>query len=190
MPPSTDASPSQPDVVLNLFRVLADANPHAIVILDRQGRIVLANTATERLFGLPNNQLIGRDAEQLVPGFFEGRPPTEREQWFIEKSQEYKTGKEFEAETAQGKRFPVEVGLNSVKTEKGFFVFCSITDASVRKKAQTALEDSQAIYKSLVENLPINIIRKDRDGKLDFVNRLYCETMNAPAEELIGKTDF
>lgn len=190
MAPSTDASPSQPDVVLNLFRVLADANPHAIVILDRQGRIVLANTATERLFGLSAQDLIGQDAERLVPGLFEGTPPAERESWFLEKSPDFKTGKEMEAQAERGRHFPVEVGLNSVKTEKGFFVFCSITDASDRKQALAALEYSQAIYKSLVENLPINIIRKNREGQLVFVNRLYCETMNAAEDELIGKTDF
>ena len=41
-------------------------------------------------------------------------------------------------------------GLNPVKTDKGFFVFCSLVDLSDRKQVQAALEDSHAIHESLV----------------------------------------
>ena len=190
MPPRTDAVPSQPDAILSLFRVLADSNPHAILILDRLGRIVLANSATETLFGYTGKDLVGREAEVIVPGLFEETPEALREQFFLDVAAKSKNGRELEGCHEKGRRFPVEVGLNPVKTEKGFFVFCSILDASERKEAQVALEDSEAIYKSLVESLPINIIRKDREGRLVFVNRLYSETMNRPAGELLGKDDF
>jgi protein-histidine pros-kinase len=155
MAPGTDASPSQPDVVLNLFRVLADSNPQAILIMDRQGRIVLVNTAAERLFGYSSNQLVSQEAEILVPGLCGDTPAEEREQLFLEQSDHLKNGRELEGIHKDGRRFPVEVGLNPVKTERGFFAFCSIFDVSDRKQAQTALEDSHAIHKSLVENLPI-----------------------------------
>ncbi len=187
---ATDTSPSQPDVILNLFRVLAEANPNALIILDRHGQIVLTNSATEDIFGHAGHQLVGQEAEVLVPGLFEGIPPEHREQHFLAKAQTHKNGHEWEGLHQRGRRFPVEVGLNPVKSGQGFFVFCSIADVSEKKKAQAALEDSQAIYKSLVENLPLNILRKNREGKLVFVNRLYCETMNRPESELLGKDDF
>ena len=186
----TSASSAHPDLVLNLFRVLADANPQAILVLDRQGRIVLTNSATGSLFGYPCNELIGREADLLVPGIFENTPPAKREQLFLEEAERLRCAQELEGQNQAGERFPIEAGLNPVKTEQGFFVFCSICDVSDRKQVQAALEDSEAIYKSLVENLPINIIRKDREGRLVFVNRQYCETMNRPEEELIGKNDF
>lgn len=190
MAPSTDASASQPDVVLNLFRVLADSNPQPILIMDRQGRIVLVNSATESLFGYAGKQLIGQEADFLVPGFCGDVPSDERETMFLAKSDRLKNGRELEGRTSEGRRFPVEVGINPVKTERGFFVFCTLVDLSDRKEVQAALEDSQAMYKSLVENLPINVIRKNREGKLVFVNRLYCETMRRREADLIGKDDF
>ena len=190
MAPNTNPSRSHPDLVLNLFRVLADSNPQAILVLDRRGRIKLVNSAAERLFGYESRQMIGQDADFLVPGLCGDTPPDEREQMFLAKSEHFKNGRELEGHHETGRRFPVEVGLNPVKTDRGFFVFCSIFDVSDRKQAQVALEDQHAIHKSLVENLPINVIRKDRQGRLVFINRLYCETMNRPYDELIGKDDF
>ncbi len=189
---SIDTSKSQPypDVVLNLFRLLADANPQAILVLDRQGRIALTNSATETLFGYSSEQLTGREADLLVPGLFGNTPPDERERLFLEEADRLKCAQEFEGQNRQGERFPALVGLNPVKTEKGFFVFCSVCDVSDRKQVEAALEDSEAIYKSLVENLPINIIRKSREGRLVFVNRQYCETMNRAEADLLGKNDF
>ncbi len=69
-------------------------------------------------------------------------------------------------------------------------VGCIAKDVTNRKKAEFQLEESTAIYQSLVESLPINVFRKDRDGKIVFVNNRYCETIGKPREELIGRTDF
>ncbi len=54
----------------------------------------------------------------------------------------------------------------------------------------TAIRESEARYSSLVENLPLHVLRKDRDGKVLFGNQRYCEAIGLPLEELVGKTDF
>ncbi|MFQ5734912.1 MAG: PAS domain-containing protein, partial [Planctomycetaceae bacterium] len=64
------------------------------------------------------------------------------------------------------------------------------TDVSARKAAEQALSDSEAVYHSLVENLPLNVLRKDLDGRVAFGNQRYCETLNRTLPDLIGKTDF
>ena len=53
-----------------------------------------------------------------------------------------------------------------------------------------AIRESDALYHSLVENLPLNVLRKDIDGKIVFGNQRYCNTIGAPLAELVGKTDF
>jgi PAS domain S-box-containing protein len=62
-------------------------------------------------------------------------------------------------------------------------------DITKRKQAEQALRDSEALYHSLVESLPLNVFRKDLDGRLTFANSLYAKTLGRPLEELLGKTD-
>ena len=59
-----------------------------------------------------------------------------------------------------------------------------------RQAAELALRNSEALYHSLVESLPINIFRKDRSGCFTFANKLFCETLRKQPGEIIGKTDF
>jgi PAS domain S-box-containing protein len=59
-----------------------------------------------------------------------------------------------------------------------------------RNRMEQALRDSEALYHSLVETLPVNILRKDLKGRITFGNKRYAETMGRPIGELIGKTDF
>ena len=58
-----------------------------------------------------------------------------------------------------------------------------------RERMGQRLRDNEALYHSLVDTLPINILRKDRSGKVTFGNNRYCALMNRPAAELIGRTD-
>ena len=59
-----------------------------------------------------------------------------------------------------------------------------------RKRVDEALEASEAFYHSLVEHLPLNIIRKDVDGRFTFGNPRFCLEMKTTLEQLNGKTDF
>ncbi len=59
-----------------------------------------------------------------------------------------------------------------------------------RRRAEEALKDSEALYHSLVESLPLNLLRKDAQGRFTFANQLFCEELGKPLEEIVGKTDF
>src|SRR5207248_2856046 len=59
-----------------------------------------------------------------------------------------------------------------------------------RRKAEEALRESEALYHSLVENLPCNVFRKDLEGRFTFANQRFCELVGLPLEQLLGKTNF
>lgn len=59
-----------------------------------------------------------------------------------------------------------------------------------RRKAEKRLKDSEALYSSLVENLPLNLFRKDLDGRVTFGNQHYFDLLKASSEELMGLTDY
>ncbi len=56
-----------------------------------------------------------------------------------------------------------------------------------RKRAEEALRESQVVYHSLVEHLPIIIYRKDSEGRFVFANSRYCEFKGMTAEQIVGK---
>jgi len=58
-----------------------------------------------------------------------------------------------------------------------------------RKRAEKVIKDSQALYLSLVENLPVHVLRKDLDGRFTFANKSFCDLLGRPLEEIVGKTD-
>ena len=59
-----------------------------------------------------------------------------------------------------------------------------------RKKAELALRESQELYHSLVEQLPISVYRKDAAGRFVYVNSKFCRMENLPAADILGKTVF
>jgi PAS domain S-box-containing protein len=59
-----------------------------------------------------------------------------------------------------------------------------------RKRIEQALKDSEAFYHSLVESLPQNIIRKDRDGHFTFVNQRFAALLGKSLDQIVGRTDF
>ena len=64
------------------------------------------------------------------------------------------------------------------------------TELAERKRAEKSLRDSEVLYHSLVDTLPINILRKDLRGRVTYGNRGYCERMGRPLSALLGKTDY
>jgi PAS domain S-box-containing protein len=59
-----------------------------------------------------------------------------------------------------------------------------------RERAQASVTESEALFHSLVECIPQNILRKDRAGRFTFANQRACNTLGKSLAEIVGKTDF
>jgi len=59
-----------------------------------------------------------------------------------------------------------------------------------RCRTEEALRESQSLYHSLVEHLPINVYRKDREGRYLFANSRFCQFRGKTADHVLGKTVF
>jgi len=56
--------------------------------------------------------------------------------------------------------------------------------------SQDELRASKALYQSLVEHVPLLILRKDKEGRFTFGNQLICDALHCQPGDLEGKTDF
>ena len=59
-----------------------------------------------------------------------------------------------------------------------------------RRRAEAVVGESQALYASLVDNLPVQVSRKDLDGRITFANKAFCRLLGKPIEFFLGKTDY
>jgi two-component system, sensor histidine kinase and response regulator len=61
---------------------------------------------------------------------------------------------------------------------------------SRRETAERQLLDAKAAHQSLIESLPLNLFRKDLEGRFVEVNPRLAAIIGLPRDEIIGKTDF
>ncbi len=122
------------------FRGLLDAAPDAMVVVNPQGRIVLANAQVERLFGYRQEELLGRAAGILVPERFRNQENEQRTGFFGEPRLQPR-GSAFElfGLHKDGREFPVEISLSPLQTDEGVLVTSAIRDITARKQAEESL---------------------------------------------------
>ena len=59
-----------------------------------------------------------------------------------------------------------------------------------REKAESALRESESLYHSLVEHLPLCVFRKDLDGRFTFHNDGLRTALGISDGKILGQTDF
>jgi PAS domain S-box-containing protein len=126
------------------FRMVVESAPNGILVIDADGRIVLVNSQTERMFGYARDELLGAPVETLLPERFREAHPAHRRQFFADpKARRMGAGRDLFGRRKDGSEVPVEIGLNPIETADGMLTLSSIVDISARKAAAEQLQRHQ-----------------------------------------------
>ncbi|WP_433307126.1 PAS domain S-box protein [Actinoplanes sp. CA-030573] len=119
------------------FQALLEAAPDAFVGVGDDGRVVLANTQAETLFGLTRHGLLGRQIDKLLT------PPLPGDA-VLAPTLDDDPGPASTAHRADGTTVPVEVSVSILPTEDGRIRCAVIRDITERVRAQERFLQLQA----------------------------------------------
>jgi PAS domain S-box-containing protein len=124
------------------FRLVVEASPNGIILVNEQGHIMLVNACVEKLFGYRRDELIGKGIEVLVPERFRGAHPAHPAAFYAGPApREMGAGLELFARRKDGAEFPVEIGISPIQSAEGTLVLSVIVDISARKQAEAELRE-------------------------------------------------
>ncbi len=137
-----------------VYGLAFEAAPVAVLVVDREGRIVLVNRELERQFGHVREELTGAGVDVLMPDalpLFRDllgdrlAPPPDQD---LDSATRAIAGRR-----KDGSEFPVELSLNLDQTASGPFVIASVVDVTERRGAdaarRAALEEGLAFERAI-----------------------------------------
>lgn len=163
------------------LRLVIEASPSGMLMVDKRGSIVLVNSQVERLFGYSRAELLGQPIEILVPAGAKSQHPGHRDNFFAKPSvRAMGSGRDLFGVRKDGTQIPVEIGLNPLVSDGQQFVLASVVDITERKRAEERL-------RLVVEASPSGMIMMDGDGRMVLVNAQVEKLFGYDRSELIGE---
>ena len=113
------------------FLAFIESVPDAMVLSDRNGRIVLVNSNTERLFGYSRDELVGKKIEILMPARFRKDHPGHRADYYADPQiRPMEKGRELPGLRKDGSEFLVEINLSPVEVDGEVLIWSAIRDGA------------------------------------------------------------
>ncbi len=141
------------------LRAIVETAGDCILTLDNELRILTANPAAERLFGLPPEEMTGR----LFSDFVGSPARTWDNQVATGEGKIFGIGDDVVAQRADGTQFPASLSMSKVNLEQGRIFTAIIHDLTRIKKTENALRQSEARLRLVLDQVPAILCATDRD---------------------------
>lgn len=133
-----------PFIANDTFKQIFQSSVEAIIMVDKEGIILLANPVSERMFGYKKDSLIGVVVEALLPAHVRTRHIGYRKSFSAHpEPRPMGMGRDLVASREDGSEFPVAVSLSHTNIDGELLVMAFISDVSERNKSEEALRRSE-----------------------------------------------
>jgi len=177
------------------FRGIIDSANDGIIVCDRSLTVVDCNAAAERIVGLPASRLIGTQGfTSILPCVAEDGSPLVPDERPMRRT--VREGKPLSGVVVGIKRddgsitwLLVNTGfLRRVGEESYYGIVATVADISAQRKAEAAVRDSEALFRTSFELASSGIAHVDLGGHFMRVNRRLTEILGYAEGELIGRS--
>ncbi len=169
------------------YRSIVEAASDAVISVDKNGQIFLANQAATRVFGYTLSELPGMPLTILMPEFLRDSHTAGFQRYLNtgERTMDWQRV-EFIGMRKTGDQFPVEISFgefvnNGQRTFTGF-----IRDITERKRAEDELRRQKETLQKIFDYAPVMISLRGPDGTITFANREWERTLGWTLEEVLG----
>ena len=174
-----------------LAGIIHSAMDGIITINDRH-RIVLFNSAAEKMFQCSAQDAIGKSIDQFIPERFREAHPNHVRAFGHKEATSRRMGAlgSIAGLRSSGEEFPIEASISQVDSsgEKLFTVI--LRDISERIGIEQRLKESEERFKTFMDNCPALAWMKDVDGRYVYINKTFEQNIILSSESCFGKTDF
>jgi PAS domain S-box-containing protein/putative nucleotidyltransferase with HDIG domain len=169
------------------YRSLVDASPDSVLMLDKDGVILLVNRHFCDLIGVPSpDAILGKSVFEFFSTNF-NEQEISNIQGAIAVLPETENALLLKLNT--GEEIPAEANISSIKGSDGEVrAYIAVArDVRQRNKTQQALRESEARYRAIVEENPEMVVRFSQDGTVTFSNAAFCKYVGLSIDELVGQ---
>ncbi len=133
---------SNPKLPEERFQKILEATPDAMIMINKEGKIIFINTQTEKIFGYRKDELLGQLVEILIPEPYRNRHPEHRNKYFLSPHvRPMGIGMELYGLRKNGEHFPVEISLSPFETGEEKTALAAVRDITDRKRFELTLQE-------------------------------------------------
>lgn len=145
------------------FKGLLESAPDAIVIVDENGIIQLANNQCEQVFGYKSEELLYKRVELLIPSRFHHRHPKHRDRYSKDARFRPMHVLELQGIRKTGEEFPVEISLSPLQIAGSMLVTAAIRDISEKKRLEKEIRDANVLLERKVQQRTAELESKNKE---------------------------
>ncbi len=179
----TDRNPSN-----DRFRVIMEASPIAMAMVDVEGKILLANAQVEKTFGYRREDLIGQLVDILIPQrFLEPNPAQPKRLMSQIVSGNGVSGQNLYGLRKNGSEFWIEIESHPLQTGESISILVAFTDITDRMRAFDVPHGREQLFQTIVNAAPVLIWMSGNDKLCTFFNDSWLAFTGRGLKEELGQ---